>query len=258
MRFHVLGLPHVATTKGKYLHCAYTQKVLNFCKMMRMLGHEVYHYGGEGSDPACTEHITTVTTSQRDMWFHANWERGDFPDMQFDSTQPYWMSANAAAIMAMCDRIQPRDFVCCITGTQAPVAQAFPENIAVEYGVGYEGIVLPFRCFESHAWRHHVYGLRGERDGNWYDAVIGNYYDRDDFPLGVGAGDYYVFLGRLISRKNPHIAAEICEKIGKTLIIAGQGVTEQSPGVVRSRELGIIGAHVKHIGVGVQSCWATL
>src|ERR1700733_2525745 len=59
-RFHVATLPHTKTTK-EYLPCAYTQKVLNFCKMMKSLGHDVYHYGAEGSEADCTEHITTIT-----------------------------------------------------------------------------------------------------------------------------------------------------------------------------------------------------
>lgn len=249
-RLHCVGLPHTATTKKEFLHCGYTQKMLSFCQMMHEAGHTVYHYGGEGSDVACTEHVTLLTKAERDKYFHSNWETGEFPDMDFNPALPYWQTMNARAIRAIYDRIQPRDIICLIAGwSQAPVSNAFPDNPAVEYGIGYEGVFSKFRCFESNAWRHHVYGLRQERNGSWYDTVIGNYYNPDDFPLGKRKGDYYLFLGRLISRKNPHVAADVCKRIGAKLIIAGQGVTQREPGIVRSRELAIVGDHVEHVGV---------
>ena len=43
MRFHVVSLPHTVTAKA-FTSCAYTQKVLNFCKMMHSLGHEAVSY----------------------------------------------------------------------------------------------------------------------------------------------------------------------------------------------------------------------
>lgn len=249
-RLHVIGLPHTASTKKEFLHCGYTQKMRSFCQMMHEAGHTVFHYGGEGSDAPCAEHITLLTKAEREQYFHSNWEAGEFPDMEFNANLPYWMVMNARAIRAIHDRIRPLDVLCMIAGlSQGPITNAFPNNPSIEYGVGYEGVTAKFRCFESHAWRHHVYGLRNERNGSWYDTVIGNYYDPADFPLGERKGDYYLFLGRLILRKNPHVAVDVCKRIGAKLIIAGQGVTMREPGIVRSRELGIFGDHVEHIGV---------
>lgn len=249
-RFHVPGFPHTATSKHRFLHCGYTQKCLNFCKMMVDQGHTVYHYGGEGSDVECTEHIQIVSEAERDGWFKSDWDRGDFPDMEFNPSKPYWQTFNSRTVMEVHDRIQPGDFICLITGgTQKCVADAFPNNSSVEYGVGYEGISLPFRCFESRAWQHHVYGLYGIRNGVWYDTVIGNYYDPADFPMGERKGDYFLFLGRLIQRKLPHVAADVCGRIGAKLLIAGQGVTLKEPGKIYSRELCVVGGHVEHVGV---------
>jgi glycosyltransferase involved in cell wall biosynthesis len=41
--------------------------------------------------------------------------------------------------------------------------------------------------------------------------------------LGDGKGDYYLFIGRLIDRKGYRIAQEVCERLGKRLILAGPG-----------------------------------
>ena len=66
--FHVVGLPHTYTSK-EFLTCAFTQKILNFCKMMKMLGHTVYHYGGELSQVECDEHITIMSEAERQEYF---------------------------------------------------------------------------------------------------------------------------------------------------------------------------------------------
>ena len=64
-RLHVIGMPHTRTTK-EYNACAFTQKALKFCKMMTDRGHTVYHYGVEGSNPVCTEHISVLSNEEFD------------------------------------------------------------------------------------------------------------------------------------------------------------------------------------------------
>ena len=51
MKLHVLAIPHTVTSK-EYLSCAFTQKVLKFCKMMNP-HYEIIHYGHEKSDVIC-------------------------------------------------------------------------------------------------------------------------------------------------------------------------------------------------------------
>src|SRR5208282_1724685 len=64
MRIHVLGLPHTQTTE-EFTTCAFTMKALNLCKMMTRRGHEVIHYGVEGSDPECTKNVSVMP---REIW----------------------------------------------------------------------------------------------------------------------------------------------------------------------------------------------
>ena len=54
MRFHVVDLAH-SVANGLVLPCAFTTKMMLFCSEMKKRGHEIFHYGHEGSTVDCTE-----------------------------------------------------------------------------------------------------------------------------------------------------------------------------------------------------------
>ncbi len=244
-----MGLPHTKTGK-EFISCAYTQKVLNFCKMMKSLGHEVFHYGCDGSDNgAFTEHITTVTDEQRQKWFGGNDWKKEFYSVEYDLSKPYWQEKNKNDIAEIKKRIQDRDFICVIAGVcQKPIADAFPDNMTVEYGIGYEGIFSKYKIFESYAWMHYLYGQRGIANGESFDSVIPNYFDPADFPLQTAKDGYALFVGRLIPRKGIEEAAEACQKAGIKLIVAGQGGKTQPDGKIAAPGLNFGGQGVEYIG----------
>jgi glycosyltransferase involved in cell wall biosynthesis len=135
---------------------------------------------------------------------------------------------NENAIAAIRERISPGDIICPIAGVcQQPIAEAFPDNLSVEFGVGYEGTFSAFRVFESFAWMHSVYAAQQggamAANGRFYDAVIPNYFDVDQFPEGKGDGGYLLFMARLIERKGIQIAVDVSKRTGIPLKIAGQG-----------------------------------
>lgn len=231
MRFHILSLPHTQTTK-QYSWCAYTQKVRKFCDMMTSLGHEVFLYAGEENEAKCTELVPVLSTAEVDSWFgHLNWETDLFPADGWEPAQPWWKTANSRAITEIAKRREPGDFLGVIMGrSQQEVADAFPDMLPCEWGIGYEGTFSNYRVFESYAWMHHVYGIQRNSNGIFYDEVIPNSFEVKDFPLGDGAGEYYLFLGRVILRKGPHVAAEVCAHLKQPLVVAGQGVWKQEPG----------------------------
>lgn len=224
MRFHVVALPHTQVNKD-FAGCAYTEKVRRFSLMMHQLGHKVFLYAGDDTaDTAATEIIPCVSEATRAREVA---KVPHFTQYPFDTNDPLWKEFNDAAIVGIRERIEKTDFICLIGGTaQAPIASAFPNHIAVEFGVGYGGVFSNFRVFESYAWMHSVYAGHQNPtavDGKFFDTVINGYLEPEMFPLGKGDGDYYLYIGRIIDRKGYQIAQQVCEHLGKRLILAGPG-----------------------------------
>ena len=222
MKFHVVSLPHTQVTKA-FSGCAYTEKVRRFCLMMASRGHEVILYAGEEVEASVAELVTCIFEDQRE----AATAGSHYTQASFDTNAPHWQIFNANVIRQMATRIDPHDFICLIGGSaHKPIADAFPNHISVEFGVGYGGVFSKFRVFESYAWMHSIYsGWKNPTtaDGQFFDTVIPGYLEPEMFPLGDGQGDYYLFIGRLIERKGFNIAQEVCQRLGKRLILAGPG-----------------------------------
>jgi glycosyltransferase involved in cell wall biosynthesis len=107
------------------------------------------------------------------------------------------------------------------------IADALPNMMTVEFGIGYGGTFAKYRVWESYAWMHTCYGAAAGNphaaDGQWFDAVIPNYFEPEKFPFRADKDDYYLYIGRLIERKGCSIAADVCQKLGKRLVVAGHG-----------------------------------
>jgi glycosyltransferase involved in cell wall biosynthesis len=224
MRFHVCALPHTHTTND-FLACAFTAKVINFCKMMKDRGHTVYLYGGEKNEAPCDEHIVCV--SEEDRVRHLN--GGSFIAASFDYRLPFWQNANNRIIEGIKARAEPQDFVCVIGGlAQKQIADALPHMVTVEFGIGYGGTFAKYRVFESYAWMHMCYGAAtggnpNSADGGWWDAVIPGYLDPALFPYTDDKDDYFMFIGRLIERKGFRIAADVAFDLNTRLVVCGEG-----------------------------------
>lgn len=209
--------------------------------MMSQAGEQVILYGPDRADRiGDVEHVVITTKKDRKLWgFGEHYDTAATP-FSWEASEPHWVRANAMAAAAVRERARPTDLLLLTTSAQAAVAHANPDLTVAEWAVGYEGIHERdrwFCAFESHAWRHHVYGLRGWRNGRPFDTVIRNFFDAHDFwdisrftRLNIPfKKDYLLFVGRVIERKGPHVAAEIAKRAGMPLVIAG-------PGGVKSRE----------------------
>lgn len=249
MRLHVVSLPHTQTTKA-YSCCAYTEKVRKFCTMMKARGHEVFLYAGEDNEADCTELVTCITKKQQRQFGFGGPE--DYLKIDFNASEP-WGLFNQNVIHGIREHMaSEQDLICVITGSPTlPIANAFPNNITVEFGVGYSGIAHKFRVFESYAWRNYVYGYY-KMDGAFYDTVIPNYFDIQDFPFRANKLPYYLFIGRLNANKGLNIAQEVCSRLNVPLKVAGPGELTgygEHVGVVGPKERGVLMSQAKAVFV---------
>lgn len=231
MRLHVVGLPHTQLT-DEYSWCAYTQKVRRFADMMAGQGHEVFTYA-PGLSMAGGTHVPTTGDP---------WSRERIPP--FESGHEAWTRMAVRTVTLVRERSEKDDFLCLIAGlAQKPIADALPDLVPVEFGIGYGGTFTAFRVFESYAWMHVVYGAQtgGDShaaDGKFYDAVIPNSYHPAEFPAGDGRGGYVLYMGRVIERKGLEIACETARRADRRLLVAGEG----------DRELVTYGEYLGNVG----------
>lgn len=224
---HIVGLPHTQITKD-YVACSYTQKHLKLCTMMHKLGYGVYSYAGEENEAQVSEHIPVVKKEQQSRWFGDHDFHKEFFNITWGGNEQHWVEMNNKAIEEIKKRIQPGDIICLIAGhCQKQIADAFPEHISVEYGIGYHGIFSDYKVFESYSHMHYVYGEQKYFHGKFYDAVIHNYFDPADFQLGSGSGGYLLWMGRFIETKGPEIAVQVAKRLGVPLVMAGQGAVQE-------------------------------
>jgi hypothetical protein len=108
MRFHCLGIPHTVSNKD-YVACAYTQKVVKFCKMMKARGHYILHYGHEDSDVDCDEHVTVVTNKDFDEVYGNHDYLNNF--FKFDASDKVYTTFFRNSISEISQRKQQHDFI---------------------------------------------------------------------------------------------------------------------------------------------------
>ena len=214
-------LPHTVSSKD-YVACAYTQKVVKFGKMMTDRGHEVIHYGHEDSDLQCTEHVTVTTNEDLEVAYGSyDWKKNFF---KFNTGDHAYQTFYRNAIEEVALRKQQNDFILPFWGAGVrPICDAHPDLICVEPGIGYAGgHWAQWKVFESYAILHAYQGLRnvGECRQHWYDTVIPNYFNLDEFEYAPEKKeDYFLFTGRVYSGKGIDIAVQTTQHIGAKLLL---------------------------------------
>ena len=225
-RFHALGVPHTITSP-EFAHCAFTQKVRRFCKFMTEAGHTVYHYGHERSEVVCTEHVSV--SDDNTIAKYADWKNTSYNGNLNDACNREFTQN---ATQALRKRFELRDFVLCWYGVgHQRIAQAFPDGIIVEPGIGSFRSFADFRVFESYALMHHTYGAQNLNPRN-YDTVIPSWLDPAEFTYSDKKEDWLLFLGRVQDMKGVKVAVDIARRTGRKLKIAGQGKLAVTPGHV--------------------------
>lgn len=235
IRCHLLGTFNAPNTlKDEGIGNAFGTKVINMAKILKKLGHYVIFYGVEGSEVPCDEFVQ-VSTKQVLEQTYGKWDNtkiykedyGDYSHKIF----------NENCIKEISKRKRVGDFLLLCHGTfHQEIANAVNISDTVEIGIGHRSSFARFRIFESEFQRAWVYGRednqlnknplpgnRNQGDGNFYDCVIPGFFDPADFTYSDKKEDYFLYLGRVISKKGIFIAQQVCEKLNKKLIVAGFG-----------------------------------
>lgn len=235
-------------------------------KMLMSLGHRVYFYGCKdpsGWIPECTEFIETHTIEdiRADYgdgyddelgynWHTVNGYKNDFND---NPKKPSTIKLYNSAITEIKKRMTPDDFLFINMGHYYdPIARAVKLDLKCEFGIGYRGSnKANYRCFESSYMMHFTYGSENpfaSMNGSYYDRVIPNYLDPEEFEYGQPVGNYFLFMGRLIKRKGVLTAWKACEAIGEKLIIVGQGGELDKDGNLIASEFTIPKGNWEYLG----------
>jgi len=246
---HVVGLPHTPFDSVEASACAFTAKSVRLTWMLREIGRDFTVYWGGDKTPEPVNFVSILSTAQQEAFF-GKYDPAELPVIHWELSRTYWQQFNNGVIQAIRERIQPGDWILLTGGAiHQPIVDAFPEYLCIEPGVGYGGICnRTFACFESYAWMHNRYGEYHIGDGRAFDAVIGNAVDPNEFTPGESHG-YALFVGRLIHRKAPMFAAEIANKAGLKLKIAGAGMAHYEPGLLVATDGTRIEGDIDYVGV---------
>jgi glycosyltransferase involved in cell wall biosynthesis len=233
MRLHLLGIPHTLTTKA-FSHCAFTQKVYKFARMMRPYGYEVIHYGVAGSDSGATIDVDLMDQDEHQALlghkYHDDPTRFYGDDAKLgNNVYAQW---NLYARDALKERVEPGDCILLPFGhAHAPAVRGLPVlkagASAIESGIGYFDCLLPWRIYESQAVRHGVMAKEGRNgftaESARLEFVAPNYYEADEWPMGAG-GDEIVFLGRIAESKGVPLIYQLARaRPNVRFALAGQG-----------------------------------
>lgn len=252
MKLHLVHLPHAHVSRDVTV-CAFTTKNAKFLKMMGERGWEIVLYAGELSDTRGHAELVSLYSDAEQKEWYGDMDANMLPIIAgaWDATQPQYVTTNARAVIEIGRRYEPGDLILLTGGlAQKPITDALPmpQYLACEHAAGYSGWYSPFVCFESYAWRHYCYGRYGVDDGRWFDTVVPNFFDPDEWSLSKHKDDYLVFVGRLIARKGPQIAAEIARELGMPLLVAGSGMAEVSEGLIVCQDGTRIEGDVHYVG----------
>jgi FkbM family methyltransferase len=190
--------------------------------MYKEQGMYVIHYGREDSEVICDEQVTVST---KELWEkvygHNDWKA---KGLIFDQNDEMYKTFTENAIREIAKRKQPHDIVLSFFGFgHKPITDAFPDLVICEPSIGYSSAYAPYKVYESYAVMH---GLQGpEKISNaeykFYDVAIPSGFDLTEFEYVEEKQDYFLMVGRLVWSKGVNIAAQVCEKIGAKLILAG-------------------------------------
>jgi len=182
-------------------------------------GYNIIHYGTTGSDPPCHNVIITFEN---------------------------WAQMNNDVGLAIRDRKKPGDIICSFYGTgNQPACTMNTDLKVIEPAIGYavDTVFAPYRVFTSIAHEHMFYGHHKMlMTPSWFDAVIPNGFNLNEFPVETKKDNYLLYFGRVIASKGVEACIQLAERTGHKLVVAG-------PGTLREMGFASIPSCVEEVGV---------
>ena len=237
---HLLGTfnaPNTLADEG--IGNAFGTKVVNMAKILKKLGHHVIFYGVEGSEVECDEFVQ-VSTMDVLRKTYGEWDKTKiYPEKYGDFSHTTF---NNNCIREINQRKRVGDFLLLCHGTfHKQIADAVQIPSTIEIGIGHRSSFAEFRVFESQFQMNWTYGYedchlntfpipgnRNRGDGRFYDCVIPGFFDPDDFEYSEKKDNYFLYLGRIISKKGIFVAQKVCEELDKKLVVAGFGYSKEA------------------------------
>lgn len=247
-RVHVLGLPHTIVSEA-FSHCAFTGKVLRLPLVLP--DYHVIEYSNGASESKAAEHVQVFSQAQLEQY-----GGGSFESLQKCCTvtlcrdtdlQAAWL---ALVMRELRSRLRAGDVIAVPYPFDgySKLVQQFPDCIVVETGIGYSaGPFGAYRIFESETWRAWHFGRYLGDNGTLgpfpqyaagcCSAVVPNYYDAEQWPLGLGKGTdnpdlpceiapdapYVFFAGRMTSSKGIEIVNALAERFPDLSFVVASG-----------------------------------
>ena len=237
-------MPHLPLTK-EYSQCAFTQKNHKLARMLLSKGHEVFVYGVGYTDIEHQNFKYFDVVSMDDV--KEAWGDGDNRfELGYDHSNGGFRHDINSEVTNCTKKFRQNtinlinqnkkddDFLLLSQGFyHKPIAEAVNLYLTCEPGIGYRGSFAKFRSFESAYIQNFTYGSEHPRqsiNGNYYDRVIPNYFDLDDFEFSDKPDDYLFYIGRIIIRKGVGTAIKVARYLDKKIVVAGQLSNEQIEG----------------------------
>ena len=219
MRIHLIGLFHTVPAQ-KFSHCAFTNRVRVFGKMMIPYGYEIIEYSNEGSEAQSTEYVPILKSDE-------------FENLKelYKIEQPNSVAnVDSTLYRRFCEvldaelekRIQPGDIVAHPFGVaHAYLGAKFPEARHVEIGIGYTQCAFPLRIYETYQWWAWHQG-KEQAAGNAYQWVVPMAYDTLEWDTYEDTGKYLLYFGRVIECKGLEIVKEIARHVDMEVRVVGE------------------------------------
>lgn len=253
-RVHVLGLPHTIVSEA-FSHCAFTGKVLRMPSVLP--DYRVIEYSNGASASNAAEHVQVFSQQQLESF-----GGGSLESLQACCTvtlshdgdlQQAWLSL---VIRELRKRVRCGDVIAITYPFEnySKLVQQFPDCVVIETGIGYSWAPFgAYRVFESETWRAWHFGKWCGENGALgvfpdykpavCSAVVPNYYNVEDWALGLGLGmhalgtqeprlvqdgapgeqPYALFAGRMASAKGIEIVNALAERFPALTFVVASG-----------------------------------